>query len=343
MVNTDSTTVKEIEIASDIENIDAGATVDIVKSVGTDTVARQNVKKHGMIDTVPKNSFETDAALKTYIWSSNSAVAADKKAETDTLDMPQYYREGFFSRSEMLHPELQGWRGGVVGDPMPYTIKNDNIITSLLIGCFILTVVAVSKSRLFMFRQLKTLFREPKSSGVSMSETTNEYHTQILFAIQTSLLLSVISFLYTQERIADTFILSSLYQLMAIFFGVFIGYFLLKTVLYTFVNSTFFDAARNTLWLKYLFFMISVEGMFLLPLVMLQSYFDLSIQNAVVYMAFVVALIKILILYKGFIIFFKQKTGFLQIFLYFCTLEIIPMLSLMGVMEMIIDSLKIKI
>lgn len=66
MVNTDSTTVKEIEIASDIENIDAGATVDIVKSVGTDTVARQNVKKHGMIDTVPK-TLETDAALKTYM------------------------------------------------------------------------------------------------------------------------------------------------------------------------------------------------------------------------------------------------------------------------------------
>lgn len=343
MLNTDSTAVKEIGIASGIGDNGADATVGIVRPVKGDTIVKKELGRPGISDTVPKNSFETDAALKTYIWAPDSSLADKGKEVADTLDMPQYYREGFFAHNAMLHPELQGGRHGVVGDPMPYTIKNDNIITSLLIGCFMLTIVAISKSRLFIFRQLKTLFREPKSSGVSMSETTNEYHFQILFVVQTALLLSVISFLYVQERIADTFILSSQYQLMAIFFGVFMGYFIVRAVAYTCVNSVFFDTARNTLWLKYLFFMTSAEGLCLLPLVMLQSYFDVSIQNAVVYVAIVVALVKILVLYKGFIIFFKQKAGFLQIFLYFCTLEIIPLLSLWGIMVMIVDSLKIKI
>ena len=57
-------------------------------------------------------------------------------------DLPQYYREGFFSKDSMFHPELQGGRYGVAGDPVPYSVRNDNIITSLLLACFIFAVIA---------------------------------------------------------------------------------------------------------------------------------------------------------------------------------------------------------
>ena len=34
------------------------------------------------------------------------------------VQLPQYYREGFFSKDTLFHPELPGGRYGVAGDPI---------------------------------------------------------------------------------------------------------------------------------------------------------------------------------------------------------------------------------
>ena len=98
----------------------------------------------------------------------------------------------------------------------------------------------------------------------------------------------------------------------------------LKMLIYWFVNSVFFGKKKSTRWLKSFLFITSFEGVALFPLVMLQSYFDLSIQNAVFYVAFVIVLVKLLLLYKSYVVFFGHKTFFLQIILYFCALELCP-------------------
>ena len=258
------------------------------------------------------------------------------------VNLPQYYREIYFSDNPMLHPELDGGRQGVAGDPMPYTIKTDNTITALLIGSFIIALIAFSRSRKFIRRQAKEFFRVPRERDVEFTETTGELRFQLFLMLQTCLLLSIFSFLYTRERIADTFILETPYQLLAIFFGVYLGYFVLKTLLYTLVNSVFFGGRYSARWLKSFLFVSSVEGVLLFPLVMFQAYFDLGIQNAIFYAAFVIILVKTMLFYKSYVIFFKQKSLYLQIILYFCALEIMPLLSLTGILKMIVDYLKIN-
>ena len=117
----------------------------------------------------------------------------------------------------------------------------------------------------------------------------------------------------------------------------------LKMLLYRVVNGVFFGRKKSVRWLKSLVFAVSVEGILLYPLVLLQSYFDLSVQKAVIYVFFVIALVKMLLLYKSFVMFFKQKPFCLQIILYFCALEIMPLLSLWGVLVKVVDYLKINI
>ena len=165
---------------------------------------------------------------------------------------------------------------------------------------------------------------------------------QFFFVLQTCLLLSIISFLYTLERVADTFFLSSQYQLVAIFFGIYVAYFALKMLVYWLVNNVFFGRRKSVRWLKQLLVVTSVEGIALFPLVMLQSYFDLSIQKAVIYVIFVIVVSKIMLLYKSFVMFFRHKNFFLQIILYFCALEIMPLLSLGGILVKVVDYLKIN-
>lgn len=266
----------------------------------------------------------------------------DKGKSIKDVSLPQYYRENFFSKDSLFHPELDGGRYGVAGDPVPYTIRGDNTITALLLGCFILALVAFSKSRRFIFRQARNFFYEPQSLTTEFSETTNEFRFQFFLVLQTCLLLSVISFLYTLECVADTFILSSQYQLVAVFFGIYVAYFSLKTLIYWLVNNVFFGKRKSVRWLKSLLFIVSVEGIALFPLVMLQSYFDLSVQNAVIYAVLVMTLVKILLFYKSYVAFFRQKAFYLQIILYFCALEMMPLLSLWGVLVMIVDYLKIN-
>ena len=48
------------------------------------------------------------------------------------VQLPKYYREGYFSKDSLFHPELPGGSFGVGGDPLPYTIHNDSVITSVL-------------------------------------------------------------------------------------------------------------------------------------------------------------------------------------------------------------------
>lgn len=51
------------------------------------------------------------------------------------VSLPQYYRESFFSKDSLFHPELRGGRMGVSGDPVPYSVSGDNFVTSLLLLC----------------------------------------------------------------------------------------------------------------------------------------------------------------------------------------------------------------
>ena len=263
----------------------------------------------------------------------------DKGHSLKDVSLPQYYRENFFSKSSMYHPELDGNRYGMAGDPIPYSTKNDNIITSLMLVCFVVTMIAFSFCRNVLIHQAKDFFN-PVKADQDLSETSLEVRSQFFFVAQTCILLALLYFFYTRRYIADSFILNDEYMLVAILFGVIVGYYLLKNIVYTVVNLVFFDGKRNRRFLQSHLFIDSAEGILLYPIVTLLIFFDLDIEIVVYYLIFVLVLAKILTFYRCFIIFFKQKAFYLQIFLYFCTLEIVPLIALWGGLSVIVNALK---
>ena len=226
--------------------------------------------------------------------------------------------------------------------PAPYTISGDNIITGLLIISFILALISFANSRRFIARQAKSFFRTPNERTTPMTETTNEVRFQIFLVALTCLLGAIIFSFYTQEYVAQTFILSSQYQLVAIYFGIFVAYFLLKFGLHAGINWIFFNHRQNERWMKALLFISSMEGLLLFPVALLLVYFDLSMKTTVVYTLGVIIFIKILSFYKCYVIFFRKITSFLQIILYFCALEIIPIAILYGFLVLTNDFLRIN-
>ena len=89
-------------------------------------------------------------------------------------------------------------------------------------------------------------------------------------------------------------------------------------------------------------FLSSIEGIALFPMVMLSVYFNLSLQTTIAYTAIVVILVKLLAFYKSYLIFFQKTSVFVQSFLYFCALELMPLGSLWGVLVLTDNYLKIN-
>jgi hypothetical protein len=94
-------------------------------------------------------------------------------------------------------------------------------------------------------------------------------------------------------------------------------------------------------WFHAYFFLVSAEGVVLFPMIMLLAYFRLPLQTGLIYAVIVVVLFKLFTFYKAFIIFYQRISAILQNILYFCMLEIIPMLVLWGIWEMIGNDMKI--
>ena len=259
------------------------------------------------------------------------------------IRLPKYYKEIFFSKDSLLHPELNGGRYGMAGDPVPYSMKNDDIITGLLLGCLVIALISFAQSRRFIALQLKHFFYTPRSETGIMKETSAEMKFQLFMLLQTSLTLSLVYFFYTRTYEGDAFILKSQYHLIAIYFGVLVTYYAVKALLYKCVNWIFFEKKANEQWIVSQLFITGMLGVMLFPVVLLLAYFDLPIDKAVKYVITVIVVTKMLSFYKCYSIFFRRLEAFLQIILYFCTLELIPLLSLWGVLQLIGNYLKINI
>ena len=265
----------------------------------------------------------------------------DKGHNPREIRIPDYNKESFLADDSLFHPELAHEPFGVAGDPVPYNISNDNVISSLLLGCFVLTLLAFAISRNFVIPQIKNFFYIPRREDIK-TPTSSEVIALLFFALQTCLLLAMAYFFYVKTYVAGTFVFEEEYLFIGLIFLTILAYTILKYPLYTFVNYTFFKEKNNGQWLHAMLILSAIEGALLFPAILFQSYFEAPTKNVVIYAILVLILVKILTFYKCFVIFFRKNGLFLQIFLYFCTLEIIPLLALVGGLGIITNALTIN-
>ena len=257
-------------------------------------------------------------------------------------ELSRVMKQNFFtSKDSTLRTDLPYRSYGVAGDPIPYTVRGDNAITILLILCFIFFVVSVAHSKQFIMKQIKGFFFVSHSSD-SNTETGGELRFQVFLAIVDSLVLAIGSYLLATRAMTTEFMFQTDLVLIAWFFAVFVSFFGVRWLIGTVVNMVFFDVKKNLQWIKAQLLLTACEGVLLFPMLLLQVYFDFSAKNAIYYFGFVLILNKLLTFYKCWLIFFRQNGLFLQNILYFCALEIAPLLAFGGAWLALIDYLKIN-
>ena len=323
--------------------------------VGIDLVPQQTARPqtpYQVLRLLPKDATpaQQDSAIQS--WFSPDEIHYSEQPDTlhlpgegiprdlKEVHLPQYYKESFFSNDTIFHSEIGGGRYGVAGDPIPKTLSSDSLITGLLIICFLIITFAFSRISDFFLRQIKDFFYTQKGEH-SMTETGNEIRMQLVITAITCLTCALLYYLYTTHYVDDTFIFATEHTLLGVVFLIFVVYFFLKYLLYTAVNKVLFGNGRHKKFLTSWIFMASMEGVFLFPALLLQAYFQFPVQNVAYYCFGVVFFIKLLTFYKSYIIFFSQKGLYMQNILYFCALEMVPLLSLWGGLAVIVNQARV--
>lgn len=251
------------------------------------------------------------------------------KAEINAKDLPLCYQESFFNNDSLFHTELPYRSLGMIGQPLSYQLRYDDWITGILLFCFFVMISIFSKSRKVILQLMQNFFFSKSEQTSSLSEETGREKRESIFLLfQTSLLISLFFFDYTQNTYDMSIGSMSSHALLSIYIIICLIYFAIKHILYNFVNWIFFNKQQHKVWTRSYYFLLSVEGVLLFPLAMLTVYFNISLERTALIFLILLFIIKILLFYKYFSIFFPKIYGFLHLIVYFCALEILPTISI---------------
>lgn len=249
--------------------------------------------------------------------------------------------EPLINDSLLCAAQAHSSRFGVLGHPIPSQLGNDDLTTITLLLCFVTIAVSIAFAREFISRQLRNFFYEVHSEELN-NITSNELRFEILLVVIDCMLLGIASYIAASEKIPGIFVRDTVFTNIIILSALFCGYFLCKWLMHFVVDPVFFGGKKTIQLFKVQLFITACSTTLTLPLVMLLVFFDLSVEKCIFYFCGVLILNKILTFYKCWFIFFRQKGFFLQTFLYFCALEITPLLAFSGVWLMTVNNLKIN-
>lgn len=210
--------------------------------------------------------------------------------------------------------------------PLPYSIKTDSFFTMLFLLCFFIIFFGLSGRRYFLVEKARNFIYDRERNNLFDSGSGSDSGLGLLLVVQTCVLMAVMVFFFSLDRyplLADK---TSPLLAFLIYFGVCAGYVILKTLCYKLVGWVFFGRGKMRIWTDTYFTFLYYSGFVLLPVVMLNVYFNMSAKASAVILAILLCIIKILSIYKWNRLFFDKKINYVRLILYFCSLEIFPCL-----------------
>ena len=263
-----------------------------------------------------------------------------KSTITKLEDLPVCYKMSYFQNDTLLHPEIIIRPSRYSATPLPYRLWRDTWITGTVLICFFVMAFIIhlngkqllTRSRSFFFGSQHQ--NEPRAIRTSLEEQST-----IIMTFMLCLIGGLGFFEYPQNHLELFLGRLSPYILLGSYIGCWMVYFILKNLLYTFINWIFFDKDSHLLWVDTYSFLLIVESILMYGIIVIGVYFGLMPKNIFYAALSVIIAIKSLLLYKTHQIFFPEIHGSLHLFVYFCTLELVPLLAIARILMWITDLL----
>lgn len=264
-------------------------------------------------------------------------VPSDKDTACDSMVM--FYEETLFPRSPYDHPEVDFRYSGMISSPKPYQLRNDDGVTGILLCCFLMIMMIFARSKKYIRLQTQDFFFGQTHRDSFSVPTGREMRHTLLLYLHTGLLAALFAFHHTISSV-DLFMVGiTHFQLLGIYIlccWMFLG---VRQLLYVFVNWIFFDKEQRESWMKSYSFLIAAEGLLLFPLALITVYSYLPAVYVVWCLCILLVMVKLLLFYKTFGIFFSKNHGFLHLIVYFCALEILPAYAFWKALMLTIETL----
>jgi hypothetical protein len=122
--------------------------------------------------------------------------------------------------------------------------------------------------------------------------------------------------------------LSEPYQLYLLIFALVLLLVLAKAFLYRVVNWVFFPRAKNQKWMASYFFLTAMTSFVVFVIAALYVFVNISYMEVAICLLILLFLYEFLLFYKLNANFQAKKYGQVLIFLYFCAVEIVPLLAI---------------
>ncbi len=223
----------------------------------------------------------------------------------------------------MHEEEILQWNERIQSIPAEQPLYANNCyVTILLVGLFILVIALADKGNL-LGNMLSQFFLPRKRTDERVKTTSGQYIQLGLFAnafIATTLFLTIY---LTREGNYD--VVHS-YRMLCPIFVILIAAFLFKQGVYKAVIWVFSDKPQMLLWQHCYANWAIISGLSMYVTTMITVFFDLCSATMTILLIAHVILTEACLFFKAFHIFLTKKHGGLQLFVYLCTLEIMPLL-----------------
>ena len=232
---------------------------------------------------------------------------------------------------------------GMPGEPLPYLLRTDGMITIILFLCFILVSSVFSRGSKHLLQGLKNFTQNRERSNLFDEVTAADARHTFFLVLHTCTMMGICVYHYLSHTTPILFQKFSRPLLFTELVAGILLFIFIKWILYNAVNWVFFQKARNIIWMASFFNLLIWFGILLLPIVLLTVYFDISSETSFILVAILLILAKMALFWKCFSNFFEKIYGVFHLILYFCALEILPDLILWKGMEQITNILIFKL
>lgn len=240
---------------------------------------------------------------------------------------------GFFAGDTLLHAEVGHGTYGFCADAAPYRLRRDGWSGLLFFLCLLLAACLVLRLRRRMGGLMRSVFFPiPGKKDEPVADDPLRYSTRLLAVCLLSLAAAAVTFTYTQHDIGFYPFPEMPRLLFGIFFLLWTAYFLVKRMMTNFVNWIFFRREKIFTWSRVCTFLYVAEALLFFVLALIVIYQHVSPDEVLLLSSCLVFLVKMLLLFKTYQIFFSKMYGSLHLFVYFCTLEVMPLLVIQRVL-----------
>ncbi len=230
----------------------------------------------------------------------------------------------------------------MIGEIAPYSLIGDNIVMSL----FVLDLLGMAYVFLMngnsILERAKAMFYYTKQSQPFNERTHIARICNVLLYWQTLFFCSITAFGYT-DCSGCSFLGGTPYLLLVAYILLFATFFLVKSLLYDFCNIVLFSSKAVKEWRQSYSFTIKMLGFLLFPAVLgLIFVKGLLHTNYIISILFATLVYLFVIFNRSIRIIFKEKCNYLDVFLYLCALEFLPLAILWKLIHVLNSYLIIK-